>query len=107
MFDFRIESFYHLPIIANEENKLLDKNDPRVYQLSLNNCSDVSFGFELVVFVNLFIFQQLHEQLRTYLNERGIGQRLLNQLINFSTFYEHERYVELLTKTRDFIQQKM
>ncbi len=36
------------------------------------------------------------------LEERGIGEEFANQLAEFSTFYEHKQYVDLLEKLKNF-----
>lgn len=41
--------------------------------------------------------------LLNYLDERGIGVKLANELADFSTSYEHQQYVGLLEKLHSFL----
>jgi len=45
----------------------------------------------------------LYEHLMDYLAERGIDEKFAQDLIKFSTHYEHAQYVALLQKIRDFV----
>jgi hypothetical protein len=36
------------------------------------------------------------------LEERGIGEEFANQMMEFSTAYEHKQYIGLLEKMKDF-----
>jgi Mitochondrial glycoprotein len=40
------------------------------------------------------------------LEERGIDADFIDQLIEFSTSYEHSKYVETLEKLKDFVDAK-
>jgi len=45
----------------------------------------------------------LYDHLMNFLEERGIDNNFAQQLIRFSTNYEHNQYVGLLQKLRDFL----
>ncbi|KRX21395.1 Conserved regulator of innate immunity protein 3 [Trichinella nelsoni] len=45
----------------------------------------------------------LYDHLMTYLEERGIDHHFAEQLIKFSTHYEHAQYVALLQRIREFV----
>ncbi|KRZ18759.1 Conserved regulator of innate immunity protein 3 [Trichinella zimbabwensis] len=45
----------------------------------------------------------LYDHLMTYLEERGIDHNFAEQLIKFSTHYEHAQYVALLQRIREFV----
>ncbi|KRX54930.1 Conserved regulator of innate immunity protein 3 [Trichinella sp. T9] len=47
----------------------------------------------------------LYDHLMTYLEERGIDHHFAEQLIKFSTHYEHAQYVALLQRIREFVGQ--
>jgi complement component 1 Q subcomponent-binding protein, mitochondrial len=47
----------------------------------------------------------MYDILLKLLEERGIGEQFANQLMEFSTAYEHRQYVGLLDKLQDFIKQ--
>jgi len=44
----------------------------------------------------------LYDHLMTYLEERGIHNDFAESLSRYATFYEHNQYVSLLQKLRDF-----
>lgn len=48
----------------------------------------------------------LYDMLMKMLEERGIDADFIDQLIEFSTSYEHARYVETLEKLKDFVDAK-
>jgi complement component 1 Q subcomponent-binding protein len=45
----------------------------------------------------------LYDLLLQTLDERGIGEDFANNLMEFSTTYEHNLYIELLEKLKNFI----
>jgi len=48
----------------------------------------------------------LYDMLLKLLEERGVTGELIHQLIDFSTAYEHKRYVTLLEQLKDFASAK-
>ncbi len=51
--------------------------------------------------------QDLHEQLFVkYLDDRGINPEFCEQLVNLSTYYEHQQYIELLKRIKAFVAKK-
>ena len=49
------------------------------------------------------LFKNLYDMLLNYLDERGIGVKLANELADFSTSYEHQQYIDLLQKLENFL----
>lgn len=47
-----------------------------------------------------------YDLLMDYLDERGIGTEFAENLVDFSTYYEHEQYIGLLNKIQNFITNK-
>lgn len=41
-----------------------------------------------------------------YLEDRGIDGEFFNQLVDFSTSYEHKKYVGLLEELKAFVESK-
>uniref|UniRef100_A0A0N4ZMQ8 Mitochondrial glyco protein n=1 Tax=Parastrongyloides trichosuri TaxID=131310 RepID=A0A0N4ZMQ8_PARTI len=51
-----------------------------------------------------YIDPKLHDLLFVrYLEERGFTQQFCNDLVNYATHYEHNRYVSLLKRINDFV----
>jgi len=48
----------------------------------------------------------LYDHLMDYLAERGIDEKFADNLVKFSTHYEHAQYVALLSKIREFVAAK-
>lgn len=46
---------------------------------------------------------QFYDLLMDYLDERGIGFEFAEHLVDYSTFYEHEQYINLLDQIKGFI----
>lgn len=49
---------------------------------------------------------QFYDLLMDYLDERGIGTEFAENLVDFATYYEHEQYIGLLDKIKNFITNK-
>ena len=47
--------------------------------------------------------QNLYDMLMKMLEVEGVDADFVDQLIEFSTSYEHSRYVEALEKLKDFV----
>lgn len=52
------------------------------------------------------LLQNLYALLMNYLEDRGIDGEFLNQLVDFSTTYEHKKYVGLLEDLKAFVESK-
>lgn len=48
------------------------------------------------------LFQNLYDLLMDMLDERGINDEFANQLVDFSSSYEHSKYVEFLKNLKSF-----
>jgi len=84
VFDARIERYCFLPTVQSHQG---NKSDDSIYKLTLNNTTE-----------------EMHENFIKYLQERGITRKFSNELIIFSTYYEHNCYVDLLEQTMNFIE---
>ena len=48
-------------------------------------------------------FQNLYDMLLNMLEERGITADFINELVDFSTAFEHRKYIGLLEDLKDFV----
>uniref|UniRef100_A0A914X1L5 Complement component 1 Q subcomponent-binding protein, mitochondrial n=1 Tax=Plectus sambesii TaxID=2011161 RepID=A0A914X1L5_9BILA len=79
-FDYRVEEFYIAPTGSGEI-------DPKVYSSS-----------------GKYIDENLYNLLfLKFLEERGIDAQFCENLVRFSTHYEHAQYVALLQKIKSFV----
>ena len=61
---------------------------------------------KLSAVVYLLYVQNLYDMLLKLLEERGIDGDFVDQLTNFSTSYEHSKYVDVLEQLHDFVATK-
>lgn len=52
-----------------------------------------------------FFFQTLYDMLMDMLDERGIDDTFINNMVDFATAYEHNQYVEFLEKLRTVVKE--
>ena len=50
----------------------------------------------------IFSLQEVYDMLLNMLEERGITAEFVDQLVEFSTAYEHKRYIEFLERLQQF-----
>ncbi|PAV63408.1 hypothetical protein WR25_14161 [Diploscapter pachys] len=82
-YDYRVEEFYIAPAVKGGNEDV----PAEVYASS-----------------GRYIDTQLHDLLfLRYLEERGFDAEFCKTLVQFATHYEHEQYVNLLTKIQNFI----
>uniref|UniRef100_A0A915D3D2 Uncharacterized protein n=1 Tax=Ditylenchus dipsaci TaxID=166011 RepID=A0A915D3D2_9BILA len=79
-----VEEFYIAPLSKDGQNAEIDMS---VYS---------STGKFIDPSLNKLLFE-------SYLQERGITDEFCNHLVNFSTYYEHSQYVNLLDNIKSFI----
>ena len=53
-----------------------------------------------------YLFQTLYDMLMDMLHDRGIGDDFVRDLMEFSTNYEQEKYVEFLEQMKSFVEEK-
>ena len=56
--------------------------------------------------LNVFFFQNLYDMLLNMMEERGVDIKVVSQLVDFSTAYEHQQYMKFLKGLKDFAQSK-
>lgn len=49
---------------------------------------------------------QMYDLLMNFLDSRGIGNEFVDHMVEYSTFYEHSRYINLLDSLKSFISGK-
>ncbi|KAL7075200.1 hypothetical protein ACQ4LE_005995 [Meloidogyne hapla] len=86
-FDYSVDEFMIAPA-TKSDNKYVEVPD-EVYSSS-----------------GQYIDQQLHELLFVrYLEERGLGSQFCHDFVKLATHYEHQQYVNLLEKLKNFVGQ--
>jgi hypothetical protein len=53
-----------------------------------------------------YLFQTLYDMLMDMLHDRGIGDDFVRDLMEFSTNYEQEKYVDFLEQMKSFVEEK-
>lgn len=53
-----------------------------------------------------FYFQNLYDMLLKLLEERGVDADFVQEVVDFSTSYEHKKYIELLEQLKEFADSK-
>ena len=53
-----------------------------------------------------FLFQNLYDMLLNMLEERGVDADFIDQMVEYCTGYEHQRYVGFLQGLKDFAASK-
>lgn len=99
----------HFDEDPNEENAAKNEKDDVFAIEAFTVVDDKNIDSDLDIDDNVYLGDaslvdgQLYDLLMDYLDERGIGKEFSNSLIEYCTAYEHERYVELLEKLRNFV----
>uniref|UniRef100_A0AC34QKF1 Uncharacterized protein n=1 Tax=Panagrolaimus sp. JU765 TaxID=591449 RepID=A0AC34QKF1_9BILA len=85
-YDYRVEEFYIAPAAVDGNEDV----DSHVYSSS-----------------GKYVDEGLHDLLfDRYLSERGFTPEFCQQLVHYATHYEHSRYVNLLSKIKNFVIKK-
>lgn len=85
-------------IEVDEYNKLYSQNQPA--------CDYSNNSVRFISLKLLTCLQNLYDMLLKLLEERGIDADFLDQVVEFSTSYEHRKYIELLEHLKDFANSK-
>ena len=49
---------------------------------------------------------QMYDLLMNYLDSRGVGNEFVEHLMDYATYYEHSRFVDLLSRIKSFVASK-
>lgn len=70
----------------------------KLYALLLNMFEDSGIWFLFACFL-----QNLYALLLNMLEDRGISQEFMDELLEFSTTFEHKKYISFLEQLQDFV----
>lgn len=80
-----------------------------IVQQNINDftvCQSLVWFLKFPVLLTYFVpLQTLYDMLMDMLDERGIDDTFVNNMVDFATSYEHKQYVEFLEKLKSVIKE--
>ena len=71
-----------------------------------SNVATLNVVVEIEIYPFIVFLQTLYDMLLNMLEERGIDGQFVDQLVDYSTSYEHKKYLGFLEGLQDFANSK-